>query len=208
MAEMTTAAETKEAGFSTPAAKSAASGRNDEVLQARERGGAEGQGDESSQAQDLGEIGPCSAGEVLEHWLGHRRLTRKVIEVFPEDQLFTFSIGGMRPFGVLVHEFFGMAVPVVNQVASGTWGDAVGEKPTDKAGVLRLWDEQTEQVKAVFATIAPERFHARIKIYEQWEVSGMEAIQYTVDNEIHHRGQGYVYLRALGVEPPAFYDRS
>jgi uncharacterized damage-inducible protein DinB len=31
---------------------------------------------------------------------------------------------------------------------------------------------------------------------------------YWIDNEIHHRGQGYVYLRALGIEPPAFYDRS
>jgi uncharacterized damage-inducible protein DinB len=26
-------------------------------------------------------------------------------------------------------------------------------------------------------------------------------------NEIHHRGQGYVYLRALGIEPPRFYER-
>jgi hypothetical protein len=30
---------------------------------------------------------------------------------------------------------------------------------------------------------------------------------YWIDNEIHHRGQGYVYLRALGVEPPPFYER-
>ena len=30
---------------------------------------------------------------------------------------------------------------------------------------------------------------------------------YWIDNEIHHRGQGYVYLRSLGIEPPAFYDR-
>jgi uncharacterized damage-inducible protein DinB len=26
-------------------------------------------------------------------------------------------------------------------------------------------------------------------------------------NEIHHRGQGYVYLRTLGIEPPPFYER-
>jgi len=32
-------------------------------------------------------------------------------------------------------------------------------------------------------------------------------VLYAVDNEIHHRGQGYVYLRALGVAPPAFYER-
>jgi len=30
---------------------------------------------------------------------------------------------------------------------------------------------------------------------------------YVIDNEIHHRGQGYVYLRALGIEPPPFYER-
>jgi len=28
-----------------------------------------------------------------------------------------------------------------------------------------------------------------------------------VDNEIHHRGQGYVYLRSLGITPPGFYER-
>jgi uncharacterized damage-inducible protein DinB len=24
---------------------------------------------------------------------------------------------------------------------------------------------------------------------------------------VHHRGQGYVYLRALGIEPPPFWER-
>ena len=150
---------------------------------------------------------PCTQQELLEHWLGHRRLTRKVIEAFPEDKLFAFSLGGMRPFGVLVHEFLGMAVPVANQVATGTWGDAETEKPTDKAGLLRVWDEHTEKIRAIIPGVPPERFHMRFKIYEQWEVTGIEAIQYTVDNEIHHRGQGYVYLRAIGVERPVFFDR-
>jgi uncharacterized damage-inducible protein DinB len=35
-----------------------------------------------------------------------------------------------------------------------------------------------------------------------------DLLLYVIDNEIHHRGQGYVYRRSLGVEPPAFYDRS
>jgi uncharacterized damage-inducible protein DinB len=30
---------------------------------------------------------------------------------------------------------------------------------------------------------------------------------YIIDNEIHHRGQGYVYLRSLGIEPPHFWER-
>jgi uncharacterized damage-inducible protein DinB len=46
------------------------------------------------------------------------------------------------------------------------------------------------------------------KAFGQWESSGLNTILYGIDNEIHHRGQAYVYLRALGIEPPAFYDRS
>lgn len=60
--------------------------------------------------------------QLLERWLGHRRLTHKTIEVFPEDKLFNLSLGGLRPFGELVHEFLGMALPVAKQVATGTWG--------------------------------------------------------------------------------------
>ena len=29
-----------------------------------------------------------------------------------------------------------------------------------------------------------------------------------IANEIHHRAQGCVSLRALGIEPPGFWDRS
>jgi len=50
---------------------------------------------------------------LLEHWQGHRRLTRRVIAAFPEDALFTFGLAGMRPFGRIAHELIGMAVPMV-----------------------------------------------------------------------------------------------
>jgi uncharacterized damage-inducible protein DinB len=34
-----------------------------------------------------------------------------------------------------------------------------------------------------------------------------DLLLYGIDNEIHHRGQGYVYLRSLGIAPPAFFER-
>lgn len=43
--------------------------------------------------------------------------------------------------------------------------------------------------------------------FGQYEDVGRNRFLYVIDNEIHHRGQGYVYLRALGVEPPAFWER-
>ncbi|MDZ4793126.1 MAG: hypothetical protein SGI83_02510 [Bacteroidota bacterium] len=38
-----------------------------------------------------------SPESLLKHWQSHRSLTHKTIEAFPEDQLFTYSVGGMRP---------------------------------------------------------------------------------------------------------------
>ncbi len=49
-----------------------------------------------------------SANQLLDQWQGHRRLTRRVIEAFPEDKLFNYSIGGMRSFSVLAMEMIEM----------------------------------------------------------------------------------------------------
>ena len=54
-----------------------------------------------------------SPAQFLEHWQGHRALTRRVIEAFPDDKLFTHSIGGMRTFSSFAMEFLGMAVQQV-----------------------------------------------------------------------------------------------
>jgi len=61
--------------------------------------------------------------QFLEHWQGHRKLTRRVIDAFPEDELFNYSVGGMRPFSALAMEFIGMAVPTLKGVISGNWSN-------------------------------------------------------------------------------------
>ena len=53
-----------------------------------------------------------SAKRLLDHWQGHRRLTRRMIDAFPDDKLFSFSVGSMRPFGELVMEMLAMASPM------------------------------------------------------------------------------------------------
>lgn len=148
-----------------------------------------------------------TAPALLEHWQGHRRLTRKVIEAFPEDKLFQFSLGGMRPFADLAWEFIRMAVPIVEGVATGKWEEFQGTKPATKADLLRVWDAQTAAINEKFNEIPAHRFSEVDKAFGQWEGTGLATIQYAIDNEIHHRGQGYVYLRALGIEPPPFWLR-
>lgn len=145
---------------------------------------------------------------LLDHWQGHRRLTRRVIEAYPEEQLFTYSLGGMRPFGALVMEMISIAGPMVRGVLSGDWGafEERGGTPS-KAEILRLWDETTAEMNTLFPQIAPERFQEEMLAFGQYPGPGYSQIWYAIDNEIHHRGQSYVYLRALGIDPPPFYER-
>ena len=145
---------------------------------------------------------------LLEHWQGHRRLTRKVIESFPEDRLFEYSVGGMRPFSALALEMIGMAVPGMNGIVTGKW-ERFTEPPVPRSRqeLLRLWDEATEHINMYWPQIPPQRFQEIDRAFGQWEGTICWTILYFIDNEIHHRGQGYVYLRSLGIEPPAFWLR-
>ena len=70
-------------------------------------------------ATEILEVNVLTADALLSNWQGHRRLTRRVIEAFPEDKLFAFSLGGMRPFAEMAWEFIRMAVPIVDGVATG-----------------------------------------------------------------------------------------
>ena len=145
---------------------------------------------------------------LLAHWQGHRRVTRRMIEAFPEDKLFTYSIGGMRTFGQLAMEIITMGVPMVRGTVTGEWENNRDRSARPRAEVLRLWDEATQQIDELWKQIPPERFHETITAFGMFTGRTSDLLLYVIDNEIHHRGQGYVYLRSLGIEPPAFYDRS
>lgn len=150
-----------------------------------------------------------TAAELLAHWQGHRSLTRRVIEAFPANDFFTFSIGGMRTAAELVQELLAIAGPGVRQIATGSTEELNErlEHQEDKEVILAAWDKSTEEVNRYWAMIPEGDFHREIMTFGQYPGTILSSVLYFIDNEIHHRGQMYVYLRALGIEPPYFWQR-
>jgi uncharacterized damage-inducible protein DinB len=142
----------------------------------------------------------------LKHWQGHRALTRRVIEAFPEPELFRFSIGGMRPFSDLALELISLAAPGLRGLVTGDW-TAPPREAADRADLLRRWDDGTAEIDALWPRLPESRFQEKVTAFGQWAAPGWSHLFYWVDNEVHHRGQGYVYLRALEIEPPPFWER-
>jgi uncharacterized damage-inducible protein DinB len=150
-----------------------------------------------------------SPEQMQAHWQGHRQLTRRVIEAFPEEQLFTFSLGGMRTFGDLAKEMIAIAGPGIKGLATGEWKklDENIDLGNSKETLLRTWDETTKEIDRWFPQIPMDKFQQTVVAFGQYEDKSYCTLFYFIDNEIHHRGQGYVYLRALGITPPNFWER-
>lgn len=147
---------------------------------------------------------------LLEHWQGHRRLTRRMIEAYPADKFFSYSVADMRPFAGLAMEMIRLAAVGMKGLHTRDWSVADDYRkyteaamPSKKEDILQLWDEVTEQINRFW----PDDFEEIHLAFGQYEAPVYGIILYWIDNEIHHRGQAYVYMRSLGIEPPPFWER-
>lgn len=155
--------------------------------------------------------------QIRAHWQGHRGLTRRVIDAFPEKELYEYSIGGMRPFAAMAMEVTLIAAKGINGFLTNNWNEATTESitarvkdytpPATKAELLQLWDDVTVEIDRIMPQIPVERWNEVVNAFGYGEQPMYGSWFYFLDNENHHRGQGYVYLRSLGIEPPPFWDR-
>ncbi|WP_158962718.1 DinB family protein [Myroides fluvii] len=148
-----------------------------------------------------------SKAQLLQYWQGQRSLTRRVIDAFPESDLFNFTIGGMRPFSTMCAELLAIPVPSLLSFTTGKI-EAFDEIPkfTTKEEILKQWDEDTMQINTLFNQLSDAQFQQNFVLFGQYDLKIHQHLFYFIDNEIHHRGQAYVYLRALGIEPPYFWE--
>ena len=163
----------------------------------------------NSEAVTNGSKTVMNPDQLLAHWQGHRALTRRVIEAFPEADLFSYQIGGMRPFSDMVKELLAIAVPGAKGLATNVWEELDEEISLgkSKAEILYHWDQATEDINYWWSQIPEERFQEEMLAFGLYKDKGFCTLLYFIDNEIHHRGQAYVYLRSLGVTPPSFWER-
>ena len=153
--------------------------------------------------------GVLTPADFLFHWQAHRRLTRRVIEAFPEDQLFTFTPAPpMRAFGEMAWEIHGVSAYTLNGLVTDVWGEPLwDDRPAqDRATLLAAWDSLSDRIEAELPTVPPTRY-AEEKTLAWGPMTAWAAAIGVLDNEVHHRGQGYVYLRALDITPPDFWAR-
>jgi uncharacterized damage-inducible protein DinB len=152
-----------------------------------------------------------SKKELLEILEGNRRLTVRTIESFPEEELFNFAVSEkMRPFSEMVTEILSIESGYVKGIALNQWDWEPGQFDIKtKRDLLAACEKVRNETLEMWENITDERL-ATVEtdpFFEAPPTSHFNRLLYSLENEIHHRGQGFVYLRALGIEPPMFFVR-
>lgn len=148
---------------------------------------------------------------LLEMFEGNRRLTLRVIEAFPEEALFQYRpVAVLRPFAEMVKEILDIEFDYMKGIALGEWSfGRVAQEANTKADLLATCHRVRERTRELWPRLTVDRL-LQVEpdpLFGGPPQSHFERLVYALENEIHHRGQGYVYLRLLGIEPPAFYER-
>lgn len=143
----------------------------------------------------------------VNHFRGHRRLTIRTIQAFPEDRLVSYRVEPMRTFAELAGEILMLERYTLNGIITGSWTWQTPEPVASQQALLSAFALQAQESSGLFGQLTGERLEAVEKdgFGQTW--ANRDRLLYMVDNEIHHRAQGYVYLRLLGLEPPAFWER-
>ena len=147
---------------------------------------------------------------LLEYWQSHRRISRRTIELFPDDQLFSFRpVLPMRSFGEMMLEVIRLLEPNLRGWLTGEWTKYEAQYAVNtKETLLKAWDESSAALNQHWTTISQSRLFELQPVYFYGNPSEphSDSVLYMIDNEIHHRAQGFVYLRMLGLEPPFFWE--
>ena len=140
-----------------------------------------------------------SKEDLLKHWQGHRNLTRRVIELFPQKDFFEFSIGGMRTFAQLTSELLAIASPglkgIVNRKVEPFSEEA--EKFTTKEQFLKKWDESTAEINDLWEQLSMEDFSDTFNLFGQYEFPIIQNILYFIGLKMANEVKFYIFIRKI-----------
>jgi uncharacterized damage-inducible protein DinB len=141
--------------------------------------------------------------EIAKYWGNVRALTLAVLDRFPGDKMEFRPIGGIRTVSEQCCHIAAVERYIRRGLTEGDWELAAkqkGELPSKDAirDTLLREHNETANVLRVLPDSLLEGFHQT----KFGRLTGESIIYVGIDEEIHHRGNLYIYLRLLGIEPP------
>ncbi|MBI1798194.1 MAG: hypothetical protein HYR73_00740 [Candidatus Eisenbacteria bacterium] len=138
----------------------------------------------------------------------------RLADTLPENKLDSHPIPKMRTPRELIVHMFGMALRgVMEGTATGSISNVtetdektIAATLKTRADISRYCRENWAAADKAALAITDEKLAGIVKTPWGMDFPGFVAVGVTYDEFIHHRGQLYAYLRALGCDVPMMWD--
>lgn len=145
---------------------------------------------------------------MLAYWQDERLQTREIIEAFPDDHLFFYSLNGMKPFSELAWELISMTIPAATGITTGHWQPTGSYsrtwdktlKPLNKKDLLAIWDKVTAEMNRLWHEMPEGRLEEKQTVFGLGSGPVYSFVLRYVDQEIQYRCQALMYLRSLQLD--------
>lgn len=152
----------------------------------------------------------ATCGYMWEEFRNINGITLRAVESLPKDRIDARPIPGMRSPKELVAHMATMMKNVIEGVGRGV---IRSEEEAESGAALKTHDDMVRYLRDCWKA-ADRAFHATTDaqlaatVKTPWGIDfpGHVCVTIVYDEHLHHRGQLYAYLRALGVEPPFMWD--
>lgn len=133
----------------------------------------------------------------------------RVVEALPEHQLDAHPVGKMRTPKELAYHQFATLRELMEGLNRGDIKDAEdadAAKIRTKADLVKFCHDCWTAANHAAQSVTDEKLNAMVKTPWGRDLPGSSLQVIASDEFLHHRGQLYVYLRALGAEVPNAWD--
>lgn len=133
----------------------------------------------------------------------------RAVEKLPENQLDAHPIPKMRTPKQLVYHEFATLREIVEGLARGDVkdaDDADAARIHSKAELVKFCHDSWTAANRAAKTVTDEKLSAMVKTPWGRDLPGFVIANVFSDEFLHHRGQLYAYLRALGSDVPEVWD--
>ena len=149
-----------------------------------------------------------SIESFLEYFAKVRERTMRVVRCIPRDRMEWSYREGKFTLGDLVRH--------IATTERYMWAENVQRKPSRYAGcgkeladgydeVVQFMDRLHQESVEIFSRLSPQDLNQKCSTPEGAPITVWKWLRAMVEHEIHHRGQIYIYLAALGVHTPPLY---
>lgn len=153
----------------------------------------------------LGANAQTTMEEFLSKWEGSMQFTMDVVDKMPEDKLDYKPHESAMSFKEQILHLSGAAAGISQRFLGGPDAKEILEAtPSGKEEIKAHVKLCFEYAKKVFQSVPESEWGESIEIFGGNTATKRQVMSLIDDHTTHHRGAAISYIRANGIEPPAF----